>query len=77
MIIKPYVIQLSLWVNMEFVIAFTAPPIPISNCLGRGDVRLERGGGGGRLFGLCVFSTMLRSSTSYSLLLGEFIGKEY
>ena len=47
--------------------AFTAPSIPISICFGRGDVGPERGGRGGRLFGLCVFSTMLRSSSSYSI----------
>ena len=69
MIIKPYVIQLLWWVNMKFVIAFTAPSIPISICLGRGDVGLERGGEGGRLFSLCVFSTMLRSFSSYSIKL--------
>ena len=32
-----------------------------------GDVRSEERKGGGRLFGLCVFCTMLRSSSSYSI----------
>ena len=32
-----------------------------------GDVRSEERGRGGRLFGLCVFCTMLRSSSSYSI----------
>jgi len=31
--IKPYILRSSLMVDMEFVIPFTAPPIPISICL--------------------------------------------
>ena len=54
-------------INMEFAIAFTAPSLPISICSGMGDVWSQRGGRGGRLFGLCVFCTMLRSSSSYSI----------
>ena len=54
---------------MEFAIAFTAPSLPISICSGMGDVWSQRGKGGGRVFGLCVFCTMLKSSTSYSIKL--------
>ena len=45
---KPYILRSSLMVDMEFVIPFTAPPIPISICLGRRvDVEPERKEGGG------------------------------
>jgi len=42
---KPNILRLSLLVNMEFVIPFTAPPIPISICLGWAfDIGLEEEG---------------------------------
>ena len=40
--IKPYILRSSLMVGMEFVIPFTAPPIPISICLRTLDVGPER-----------------------------------
>ena len=56
---KPHILRLSLLVNMEFVIPFTAPPIPIS-------IRLSwawywEGGGP---FVLWMFSTTMRPSCS-------------
>ena len=43
--IKPsYILRSSLMVDMEFVIPFTAPPIPISICLRRLDAGSEREG---------------------------------
>jgi len=45
---KPYILRLSLLVNMEFVLPFKAPPIPIFIRLGLAfDIVLEGGGGGG------------------------------
>jgi len=62
---KPHMLRLSFLVNMEFVIPFTAPPIPISNRLSWAWYWAGRvGGGGGRPFVLWMFSTMMRSSCS-------------
>ena len=64
---------------MEFVIAFTAPSIPISICFGRGDVGPERGGRGASVWSLCVsyyvevFQFLLIKAGMH---LGGFIGKE-
>ncbi len=45
---KPYILRLSLLVNMEFVLPFKAPPIPIFIRLGLAfDIVLEGGGGRG------------------------------
>ena len=61
--IKLYILTPSLMVDMEYVIPFTAPPIPISICLLRLGVIGQKGRGeGGRPFGLWVFRAMLRSS---------------
>ena len=61
---KPHILRLSLLVKMEFVIPFTAPPIPISICLGWIWYWAGRRGGGGCPFVLWMFSTVMRSSCS-------------
>ena len=45
--IKLYILRSSLMVDLEFVIPFTAPPIPISIRLRSLDVGQKVGGGGG------------------------------
>ena len=58
---KPHILRLSLLVNMEFVIPFTAPPIPIFIHLS--SAWYWEGGGRGP-FVLWMFSTTMRSSCS-------------
>ena len=60
--IKQYILRSSMMVDMEFVMPFKAPSIPISMPWYRADVGPERGGEEGRPFGLWVFRAMLRSS---------------
>ena len=61
---KPHMLRLSLLVNLEFVIPFTAPPIPISIHLSSASYWEGGGGRGGGPFFLWMFSTMMRSSCS-------------
>ena len=83
--IKPYILRSSLMVDMEFVIPFTAPPIPISIYLVRLDVRSERGRGRGGVplvcgcFVLCwgLHVLVQQSVTGFGWFILKFVEKEH